>query len=400
LFTTCPGPPNTSVNILNKSQGTSTTAGSAGTCDSYTCSNNPDGAGGCCAPAPSGNYFTNPIEGCSTSAIVVNKFSGTTTTVAGTPHLNGYADGNPSKFNDPTDLCIDNTNTNLYVADTKNHVIRKIVIDTGVVSTLASGFSFPQGITINSTGTRLYVSDTNHHTIRVIDISTAAVTTLSGGTSVSDYIDGTTSSARFSSPIGLTLDSTDSNLYIVDSGNEKIRKINLSSGIVSTLVGSGDGAADGSGSSGSFFKPSRITIDSTDSNLYITDTNNNLIRKVNISSRATTTIAGLNISRFTSTSKGEFTDGIGRNSAFKYPAGITIDSTDTNLYITDRKNNRIRKINISTGQVSSFGVGDLGHMDGNESTSKFWFPSAITYSAGALYIVDEGNHIIRKITMV
>ena len=124
--------------------------------------------------------------------------------------------------------------TNLYVTDTLNHRIRKIVIDNGTVTTLAgqsdngstdnntgtsARFYLPRGITTD--GTNLYVSDTNNHKIRKIVISTGVVTTLAGGTRA--FTDATGTSARFNFPQGITTDGT--NLYVSDTYNYRIRKI-------------------------------------------------------------------------------------------------------------------------------------------------------------------------------
>ena len=141
------------------------------------------------------------------------------------------ADGTPS-FKKPRGITTDGTN--LYVADRDNQRIRKIVISTGVVTTLAGSVTrvlrshhryfsrvliLLRGITTD--GTNLYVSDTNNHKIRKIVISTGVVTTLAGGTRA--FTDATGTSARFNFPQGITTDGT--NLYVSDTYNHRIRKI-------------------------------------------------------------------------------------------------------------------------------------------------------------------------------
>jgi len=174
------------------------------------------------------------------------------------------------------------------VADSLNHLIRKIVISTGVVTTVAgtgssgsangtgtsASFNYPYGITTD--GTNLYVTDSGNHLIRKIVISTGAVTTVAG-TGSSGSANGTGTSASFNSPFGITTDGT--NLYVADSSNHLIRKIVISTGAVTTLAGTGSsGSANGTGTSASFNIPSRITTDGT--NLYVADFDNHLIRQI------------------------------------------------------------------------------------------------------------------------
>ncbi len=213
--------------------------------------------------------------------------SGAVTTVAGTGS-SGSANGTgtSASFNYPQGITTDGTN--LYVADYSNHLIRKIVISTGAVTTLAgtgssgsangtgtsASFNYPQGITTD--GTNLYVAERVNHLIRKIVISTGAVTTLAG-TGSTGSANGTGTSASFSFPRGITTDGT--NLYVADSGNHLIRQIVISTGAVTTLAGTGSsGSANGTGTSASFNYPQGITTDGT--NLYVADYGNNLIRKI------------------------------------------------------------------------------------------------------------------------
>ena len=218
---------------------------------------------------------------------------------------------------------------------------RKIVISTGVVTTLAgssqgstdatgtsASFYFPVGITTD--GTNLYVADFNNHRIRKIVISTGVVTTLAGSTSnYSGSTDATGTSARFNYPRAITTDGT--NLYVADRKNDRIRKIVISTGVVTTLAGSSQGYTDDTGTSARFYLPRGITTDGT--NLYVADTNNHKIRKIVISTGVVTTLAG---------SSSGSTDATGTSARFQFPQGITTDGT--NLYVSDTYNHRIRKI--------------------------------------------------------
>jgi hypothetical protein len=182
-------------------------------------------------------------------------------------------------------------NNSLYVADTNNHTIRKVVLSTGVVTTVAglagsSGsidgfgsvarFTFPSGVAVDSAGT-LYVADTENHTIRAIQPS-GMVSTLAGLAGSAGDADGTGSTARFDSPTDLAVDLS-GNVYVADTDNCTIRKIVPSTGAVSTLAGLAgtSGSADGSGSAVRFFRPTGIAVDA-DITLYVADTNNHTVR--------------------------------------------------------------------------------------------------------------------------
>jgi sugar lactone lactonase YvrE len=327
--------------------------------------------------------------------------TGAVTTFAGSGGY-GSADGTGSaaSFHSPSGITTDGTN--LYVADTDNHTIRKIVIATSVVTTFAGAagssgsadgtgsvarFDSPYGIATD--GTNLYVADTFNQTIRQIVISTGSVTTLAGSAGWFGWADGTGSAARFQSPSGITTDGT--NLYVTDSST--IRKIIISTGAVTTLAGSAleYGFADGTGSAARFHSVFGITTDGT--NLYVADRDNHTIRKIVISTGAVTTLAG------TAGSSGS-ADGTGAVARFSSPSGITTDGT--NLYVADRSNHTVRRIVISTGVVTTFAgtVGSSGTADGTGSAARFYYPSDITTDGMNLYVVDTGNQTIRKIVLL
>jgi hypothetical protein len=265
--------------------------------------------------------------------------------------------GSAAKFNTPAGIVSDGLN--LYVADTTNQSIRRVVKASGDVKTLAGStgvigstdatgifakFNFPYGIA--SDGTNLYVSDTANQTIRMVAIATDEVTTLAGTVGSSGKTDGTGPAALFNHPFGITTDRT--NLYVADRDNGTIRQIVIATGEVTTLAGTAGatGTTDGTGPAAQFKSPSGITTDGT--NLYVADTANNTIRKVVIASGVVTTLAG------TAGTSGS-TDGTGTAALFKNPYGITTDGT--NLYVADSGNNAIRQIVIATGVVTTLAGG-------------------------------------------
>src|SRR3989338_3854224 len=148
-------------------------------------------------------------------------------------------------------------------------------------------FYYPYGITTD--GTNLFVADTYNYTIRKIVISTGVVTTIAGSAGTCGSTDATGTSARFYNSTGITTDGT--NLFVADYGNYTIRKIVISTGVVTTIAGSTtSGSTDATGTSARFYYPFGITTDGT--NLYIAEQNNHTIRKIVISTGVVTTIAG------------------------------------------------------------------------------------------------------------
>ena len=383
----------TSSTTLSLSAAVTTLAGTAGS------SGSADGTGTAATfnqpydgTVDNGNLYVTDFGNHLIRKIVIS--SGVVTTLAGTGS-SGSADGTgtAASFYSPGGITSDGTN--LFVAGINNHIIRKIVISSGVVTTFAgtgstgssdgtgtaASFNFPFGIT--NDGTNLFVVDAQNHLIRKIVISSGVVTTFAG-TGSRGSADGTGTAASFNAPGGITSDGT--NLFVADVGNHLIRKIVISSGVVTTIAGTGStGSSDGTGTAASFNLPFGITNDGT--NLFVVDAQNHLIRKIVISSGVVTTFAGT----------GSFgsADGTGTAASFNAP-GITNDGT--NLFVADRRNNTIRKVVISTGVVTTFaGTGSAGSADGTGTAASFNYPQSITHDGTSLFVMDLSNHTIRKI---
>jgi len=318
------------------------------------------------------------------------------TTLAGSAA--GFADGTGTAalFRLPYGITTDGKN--LYVADTVNHAIRQIVIGTGVVTTLAGSTSAVSGtadgtgsaarfndpIGITTDGTSLYVADFSNHMIRRILIATGEVTTVAGAATLGSA-DGVGAVARFKNPEGITTDGT--NLYVTDSGNHTIRKIVIASGAVTTLAGTGlAGAVDGAGTAASFATPAGIITDG--SKLYLTDSANHNIRQIVLASGAVSTLAG-------SVTSGS-SDGTGSAARFNAPVGITSDGI--NLYVADSNNNLIRQVVIASGAVTTIaGSGTAGKNDGLGSAATFSLPNGITTDGVSLFVTDLNFSLIRQI---
>ncbi len=333
--------------------------------------------------------------------------TGVVTTLAGSPGSHGSYNGTGAGawFVQPHSITIDGLG-DLYVADTRNHTIRKIVIATAVVSTpfgtanvagvadgtgVAARFTEPGGITADGFG-NLYVADTDNHTIRRIVIATGVVTTLAGTAGSSGSADGAGAAARFNSPHGIVADFS-GNVYVADRGNYMIRKVTAGGG-VSSVAGTASkyGSADGAGAAAGFSSPNGVAMDAS-GDLYVADTNNQTIRKVTASG-VVTTLAG------TAGSTGD-ADGTGAAARFGQPIGIAADASGM-LYVTDWLNSTIRKIVIATGVVTTFAgtAGNVGDADGTGAAARFNKANGIAAdTSGNLYVADTYNHTIRKIVI-
>ena len=357
------------------------------------------------------NLFVADLENYAIRKIVIT--TGEVTTFAGTAHVSGSADGTgtAASFNYPYGITSDGTN--LFVTENRSDTIRKIIIATGEVTTIAGTVDLPGSVDgtgaaarfnrpcdVTTDGTDLFVADTGNYTIRKLVISTGGVTTIAGTVGVSGIVettgvsgsaDGIGTAARFYSPSGITTDGA--NLFVCDSLNSTIRKVVISTGIVSTIAGTTGvaGSADGTGAAARFYVPVGITTDGA--NLFVTDIYSKTIRKIVIATGAVTTLAG------TAGVSGA-DDGTGTAASFDSPYGITTDGT--NLFVADQYNNTIRKIVIATGVVTTL-AGSAeeypGSADGIGAAARFHWPSSITTDGTNLFVPDPNNSIIRKIVI-
>lgn len=335
---------------------------------------------------------------CLFAATLINAQTVTVSTVAG--YLPGLVDSTCgwAKFDTPIGVAVD-ASGNVFVADKANYCIRKI--STSCVVTTFAGGSIPGtadgigtaarfgnllGMIIDGTG-NLFVTDGFN---RIRKITPSAVVSTVAGTTTAGYADGPVATAKFNGPAGMTVDAA-GNIYVADALNNRIRKISTT-GIVSTVAGNGVAAlADGVGTAAYFNKPTGLALDAF-GNLFVADRMNHCIRKI--------TPAGV-VSTFAGSAIGGYIDGTGAAAHLFEPTSIAFDATG-NMYITERYNNRIRKITPSSVVQTIAGdfVGNAsGIVDGEGSIARFAYPAALTFdNAGNIYVADESNNRIRKIT--
>lgn len=256
----------------------------------------------------------------------------------------------------------------------------------------------PTGVAIDTAG-NLYIADYGNYVVRKVD-ATGIITTFAGDYNATVYPsgdNGPATAAGFYSPYGVTVDSI-GNVYITDNGAHNVRKVNTS-GIITTIAGSAIGTSGYNGDNGlatdALLNASENTAFDALGNMYIADYGNNRIRKVDAVSGIITTIAGTGTAGYNG-------DGITATTAqLNTPADIAFDATG-NVYIADEGNNRIRKINIASGIISTVaGTGTAGYIGGDNGQATMAAlnaPDGIAFNAsGNLYIADFGNNCIREV---
>ena len=294
------------------------------------------------------------------------------TTVAGQALSAGSTDntnGLLARFNNPAGVAADGTN--VYIADSANNLVRKLAIATGAVTTMATGFNGPAGVAVDSSG-NVYVADTLNHVIRKVT-SGGVVSVLAGSTGASGSADLTLANSRFFNPQGVAVNAAGTFVYVADSGNNSVRRIDVSGDAVTTIA--------------TGFKPYGMTLNAAGTMLYVADYNGHTIRSINLGSgNALATVAGtINSSGATDSP-----------ALFRNPTGVTIDSAG-DLYVADFGNNIIRKISGSTVTTIAGSAGLLGTADGVGSSARFQGPFGIVATAvNTFYLSDSNNQTIRR----
>ncbi len=333
----------------------------------------------------------------------------TTTTIAGNGTGTHAGDGSAAtgaSLQSPAYVKTDAMG-NIYVADKLNNRVRKISA-TGVITTIAGtgGTVFsgdggaataatlwqPMGVAVDGSG-NVYISDATHYRIR--KINTAGIISTIAGTGTTGFgTDGVAATAtNIGAPAGICFDAA-GNLVFAERSYNRVRKIDMTTGIISTIAGTGSSSfgGDGAAATAAFLnQPYDVNYD-TAGNLYIADYNNNRIRKVNAAG-IISTYAGDGTTTFSG-------DGGAATAASLYkPSGVWADSAG-NVFIADTWHNKVRKVG-ATGTISSVagtGAAGYGGDGGTGAVAVFNYPSSITMdNSGNLYLTDDNNHRVRKI---
>lgn len=339
----------------------------------------------------------------------INRVAGSPTGTAGGP--TNARPAQLSLLNQPEGVSIDGGG-NLYIADTANDQIERIDADTGNITTVAAngllGFSGtallsqPTGVLVDPHG-NLYIADTGNHRVRFVAMATGIITTIAGNpadapfepTDIGDG--GPATQAALDSPIAFALDG-DGNLYIADAGDNRVRKISPATGVISTVAGTGVAGYSGDNvlaTTSELNHPNGIAVDLA-GNLYISDSGNNLLREVVLSSGMIRTVAGV-----IGASGGYNGDNmVATQTTLNFPAGIAVDFSGQ-IYLSDRDNHRIRKVGndgiVST--VAGNGIAGFVGDGGLASAAEVDSPAGIALDhEGNLYVADSSSNSARVIS--
>jgi sugar lactone lactonase YvrE len=319
---------------------------------------------------------------------------------------------------DPTCIALD-TSANLYIGDVANDDVREVAAATGIITTYAgtqvAGYSGDKGpanaaqmygpaaCATDSSG-NLYLADVANNVIRKVNIDTGIISTVAGnggyaGSSLGSFSGdgGPAVLAGLDHPKGVAVDGA-GNLYIADTGNQRVRMVSATTGIITTIAGTGTGGYSGDGgpaTSAKLYNPEGLAVDSS-GNVYFAEEANNVIRKLTAANGIISTIAGK------ATLQGGFfgDGGPALNATLSAPTDVALDNAG-NVYVADSANRRIRKITVSTGIIQSVvGSGLQGYGgDGGSATRASLSVEGITFDGkGAMYIADYDNGAVRKVT--
>ena len=319
---------------------------------------------------------------------------------SGTVSVTATIDGSITKLSSSTI----NINVNPSSDDTAVYGVDYEILELNQVSTFAGSgqtgsndgigseakFRRPDGSVLDASG-NLYVADSDNNLIRKIDSSGNVTTWAGNGDWAHDRMEGPKLEVGFARPSFMAFDSA-GNMYVAENGRQRISKIDTS-GNVTHVSGNGDhGDAIGDKNSTQFRDIGGIVFDSS-GNLFVVERNNHKIKKLvfDPSSGAATS------SEFAGSGSYEYANGNGSDASFRSPSGIAIDSSD-NLYVSDHNNHRIRKITPSADVSDFAGNGNWGQKDGSLLNARFRNPGPLTFdSNGDLWVADQGANTIIKI---
>ncbi|NOJ78903.1 hypothetical protein [Myxococcus xanthus] len=343
-------------------------------------------------------------------------------TIAGTPGTSGHGgDGGPAAgavFDAPTCVVHDDSSDSLYIADSGNHVVRVIDLssndidhvagtpttsgdqgDTGPAD--AAELNSPSRLTVTKDGS-LYVSDTDNHRIRMLELGGNIHAFAGSGTAgFSGDSTGQAANACLNGPRDVAFDDTRNVLYIADTLNHRIRQVDVATGLITTLAGTGMAGYNGEGEPATNHQldtPSGLAINTDAGKLYVSDTGNHRVRVIDLASGAIDTVAG-------DGTKASTGDGAASTAAsLDTPAGIALDYlTLKDLYVAETGSHCVRVIDLDSGDINT--LVNTGKASGNTlntapDQTELDAPTSLALDeVGTLYIADTGNHRVLKVLL-
>jgi sugar lactone lactonase YvrE len=297
---------------------------------------------------------------------------------------------------------------NLYLADGANNRVRKIVLVTGIITTVAGTGTFgyngdnipatnaelyiPDAVYTDTTG-NIYIGDALNHRVRKVTVATGIISTIAGNGIAGNTGDGgQATNATIYDPDGLYVDSS-GNLYIADLLNYNIRKVAIN-GSITTIAGNGSMGYSGDGglaTNATFFGITKSIVDNY-GNIIIADADNNVLRKVDVTTGIITTICGDGTAGYSGDG------GPAINAKLSGPYGMYIDKQN-DIYFAEYGNGTIRRIDGTTGIITTVAGGTFGYGgDGGPATDAKLIPEDLTFDQyGTMYIADYENNRIRMV---
>lgn len=339
--------------------------------------------------------------------------AGVLTVLAGNGVMGYSGDGglaSNAELSLPSGLAVDSSG-DVYIASAGNNVVREVVASTGDIKTVAGNgtagytgdggsptsaeLNAPQGVALDSAGD-LFIADTGNNVIREIPSSGATIQTVAGNGTAGYTGDGAAAtSAELRGPVSVFADPS-GNLFIADRGNNVIREVVASTKAIKTVAGNGTAGATGDGGAATQAElnaPSGVALDGA-GNIYISDTNNNIVRKVTVANGNIQTIAGNGIGGYSGDG------GAAIYAELNIPKGLYVDSSG-NVFIADSGNALIREVVALNGTIHSFaGDGTLG-LSGDGSSpidASLNSPTGVALDGvGDIYIADSKNNVVREV---
>jgi sugar lactone lactonase YvrE len=332
--------------------------------------------------------------------------NGIITTVAG----GGVRDGGMATdagLGSPDDVALD-ASGNLFIPDEGNSRIRKVSTN-GIITTVAGNgtaaysgdggaatnaeLCYAEGVAVNAFGC-LFIADSGNNRIRKVDTNGVITTVAGNGAWGYSGDGGAATNARLDTPYGVEVDAS-GNLFIADYANSRVRKVGTN-GIITTVAGNGTNGYSGDGGAATnaeLHYPYAVAVDAS-GNLFIADYFNDRIRRVGTNG-IITTVAGNGTAGYSGDG------GAATNAELNYPSGVALDAS-SNLFIADSDNNVVRRVSTNGIITTVAGNGTYGFYSGDggpATNASLWVPSGVALDAfGNLFIADAGNNCIRKVT--